>query len=1100
MPVPSSKAPPINSLLVALVTLALLASPAPAQLPEESPPLDEIRAAISANLAGLEGATDPDSPERARATSILTGALDEIAAAQGIKAETLALAELLSSAPAQLVGIRGQTALALESLDSTPPPPATPPSAGELQQSLAASRASVTRRNEALATLSEQLDALKARPEELGREEQAAREILSSQPPPDAPPGSPPYLFHQARLARARATLAAAQQEELTFSSRREILEARIELAAAELAAAEEELARVERLAVDQRQAEADRFQKIVAESAAIAADQPPEFARLLGEMDAHTQKLFDLNREIRAADFETASTIARRNRAQSALQRIRSNVEAGGSRGVLGQLLIQERRRLPDPRLLRLEARQRAQTMADNRLWLLSLDEAAPPTLRRQRHQAAQADEETPELVALRQQHAELTRAVANGGERFADALNSLDRASSELLHITLQSRAYLLEKSLWTRTSSAIGPATFSGLPEALSWCFGHGRLAQLRDAMLDSFSTYPARHGTGIALLVALFALAPRCRRTLASSARALRRIATDSYSATLAAALATLILALPIPLIAAGLGASLFVGASASPWQSGMSLALLAAAPLLLLITLLSRVCREDGLARAHFQWHQKAIATTRLALHRVAPLLPIGHSLAVLTTADPTGQAARTLGQLALLFTLAALAALVAQIFHPKLGVLAFPPRRGNPGFLFRLRFLWPPLLLLLIAATATLAASGFFLAAINLMSRLGASAMIIVAAILAHATILRWFSMTKRRLLLAHRLRERQERVAAEDTQDAPHAEEASIGEIEEETINLAEVDSKTRSLLAFLVGLTLAISLWASWSTLVPALGAISSFAPFGALTIGQLAAALIIVAITYSVANNLPAFIEFALLGRLKVDGGSRYAITTLCRYAILVIGAASLFSTLGTDWEKLGWVAAALSVGLGFGLQEIVANFVSGIILLFERPIRVGDIVTIGQETGVVTRIQMRATTLTNWDRKELIIPNKELITGQILNWTLTSQVNRVLVEVGVAYGSDLDLALETLSQIAQDHPLIVADPPPVSCVERFGDSQVSLSLRCYLPDMENRLATITALHLAIAHRFRAAGIEIPFPQRDIHISTPGMAPIP
>jgi potassium-dependent mechanosensitive channel len=176
----------------------------------------------------------------------------------------------------------------------------------------------------------------------------------------------------------------------------------------------------------------------------------------------------------------------------------------------------------------------------------------------------------------------------------------------------------------------------------------------------------------------------------------------------------------------------------------------------------------------------------------------------------------------------------------------------------------------------------------------------------------------------------------------------------------------------------------------------------------------------------------------------------------------------------------------------------LQEIFANFVSGLIILFERPVRVGDVVTIDSVTGVVSRIRMRATTIIDGDRKELIIPNKEFITGRVLNWTLTDPVNRVVIKVGVAYGSDTHRATDILLDLAKKHPHVLDDPPPGVALESFGDSALNFVLRCFLPNMDNRGTVIHELHMAIDHEFRAAGIEIALPQQDVHVRSIELPP--
>jgi potassium efflux system protein len=225
--------------------------------------------------------------------------------------------------------------------------------------------------------------------------------------------------------------------------------------------------------------------------------------------------------------------------------------------------------------------------------------------------------------------------------------------------------------------------------------------------------------------------------------------------------------------------------------------------------------------------------------------------------------------------------------------------------------------------------------------------------------------------------------------------------------------------------------------------------------------------------------------------VLRGLEIHHGTRVAIVTLCQYALIAVGLFFFFGALNVDWARFGWIAAALSVGLGFGLQEVVANFVCGLILLFERPVRVGDVVTVEGTTGKVSKIRMRATTIINWERQELVVPNKSFITGAILNWTLSNSVNRIIVAVGVAYGSDTEKARQLLLEVAADHPVVLEDPAPLASFEGFADSALTLQLRAYLPDTDNRLSIITQLHAEIDKRFAEAGIEIAFPQRDLHL---------
>jgi potassium efflux system protein len=257
--------------------------------------------------------------------------------------------------------------------------------------------------------------------------------------------------------------------------------------------------------------------------------------------------------------------------------------------------------------------------------------------------------------------------------------------------------------------------------------------------------------------------------------------------------------------------------------------------------------------------------------------------------------------------------------------------------------------------------------------------------------------------------------------------------------------------------------------------------------------VTLANVGLGLLIGFVTYVAARNIPSVLEIILRQRPGVTAGSRLAFATLARYTIALVGSIIALGSIGADWSKLQWLVAALGVGIGFGLQEIVANFISGLIILLERPVRVGDIVTVGDTSGTVTRVQIRATTIRTWDRQELLVPNKEFITGRVLNWTLSDEIIRIHFIVGIAYGSDVEKALALIDEAARENETVLEDPLPLVTFEGFGDNSLNLGLRCFVPTLNRRLETVTALHRAINDKFNAAGIVIAFPQRDVHLDT-------
>jgi potassium efflux system protein len=247
----------------------------------------------------------------------------------------------------------------------------------------------------------------------------------------------------------------------------------------------------------------------------------------------------------------------------------------------------------------------------------------------------------------------------------------------------------------------------------------------------------------------------------------------------------------------------------------------------------------------------------------------------------------------------------------------------------------------------------------------------------------------------------------------------------------------------------------------------------------------------ALAVGLIVAAAARNLPGVLEIAVLQRLPIGFGSRYAITKIAQYLIVAIGIVVIFSTIGVAWSHLQWLVAALGVGLGFGLQEIFANFMSGLIMLFERPVRIGDTVTIGDLSGTVSRMRMRATTITDWDNKEIIVPNKMFITDRLINWTLSDPITRVIIPVGIAYGSDTNLAYRVICETAEQNPIVLEEPQYQVFFLGFGESSLNFELRVFVRDLGDRLRVRHELHMAINKAFAENDIEIPFPQRDLHV---------
>jgi small-conductance mechanosensitive channel len=225
--------------------------------------------------------------------------------------------------------------------------------------------------------------------------------------------------------------------------------------------------------------------------------------------------------------------------------------------------------------------------------------------------------------------------------------------------------------------------------------------------------------------------------------------------------------------------------------------------------------------------------------------------------------------------------------------------------------------------------------------------------------------------------------------------------------------------------------------------------------------------------------------------ILRKGGIEKGVRLSIERLIHYAVLFIGFMLAISMLGFELTKFTIMLSALGVGIGFGLQGVVNNFVSGLILLFERPIRVGDTVEIGGQWAEVRKIGLRATTVQTYDQSDVIVPNADLTTQQVTNWTLSSRQVRLIIPVGVAYGSDVQLVHETLITSAKANSMVSESPEPQVLFLKFGESSLDFELRVWINDASYRLIVMSELHYEIDRRFREANIVIAFPQRDLHL---------
>ncbi len=255
--------------------------------------------------------------------------------------------------------------------------------------------------------------------------------------------------------------------------------------------------------------------------------------------------------------------------------------------------------------------------------------------------------------------------------------------------------------------------------------------------------------------------------------------------------------------------------------------------------------------------------------------------------------------------------------------------------------------------------------------------------------------------------------------------------------------------------------------------------------------ITVLSLVLFVLVLTISFFITKFFNFFILRRLLLRFGVDQGIRFTLQRINFYLMMSIGTIIAFQFIGIDLSGLAVIFGMLSVGIGFGLQNVTSNFVSGLILLLERPIKIGDRVMVGQTEGDVQDINIRSTTIRSLDNVSIIVPNSDFISSKVVNWSYGDTRVRINIEVGVSYDSDLDLVLNTLLEIAKAHPQVLSSPEPDVLFDSFGDSAWNLRLRVWLAFPKDHHKVRSDLNIAIVRKFRERAIEIPFPQQDIHV---------
>lgn len=1080
---------------------------------------------VTARLKKVEETKDLDPSLRSTLTETYGRILQQLKLADEAKARAKAFSQAIERAPAQLQELKSESAAGPAAAEAEASITAGTTRA-EAQKKLSQAQAKLAEAQKTLADLQNEPKLRSERRLEIPKLQDAIRKQLDEfekqlAVKPNAEESTEAVLVtHWLLVARKRALeqeLLTNQEELAAYEATADLLAAQRDQAVVREAQAEEAVQRWQAAVNERRRNEASR-QALDAER--VKTHAHPAIKRLAGEnteLAARRQATADL---IEQAGAQSERLETRLQNLEQQYAKVTDRAERAGLNETIGLLLRKYREDLPNVREHRRNVAARQAEIASLSLHLLELEDERAELADLDavvKQNASHIDdavnpiempiiaEEMRELFQTKRDY--LDSLIADTGS-YLDKLLALETQERQYIKKAEEFQQFSDENVLWIRSAARPRFSDLPALVDACGWLASGDNWQDVLQAVRDDLHAAPWFYAGLVCSCLLLGTAQHFWRRRLRECGREAQQGTATSFKPTAEALLLTVLLSAGWPALLWLCGWRLDEIGDTGEFPQAIGLAIQGIALLWLALELARQMCRGQGLGEAHFDWSHGSVRVVRRTLRwLLAGGLPAAFVVLVMES-QATESWKATLGRAAFVLAQGLTAWCAWQIWHAPSGLFSELVSHESDARWKRFERFWQFATVGAPIVLAAIALAGYYYTAVQLAGWMYCTVFLLFGVVVLHAAMLRWMLLAYRELAI-QRARERRAAeaaaTAAAGTDGKPPLADAGIPE---PAVSLSDVNIQTRSLLRMGLLATLLIGTWLIWSGVLPALGIFARIELWpnplalieagatevpveGRLTLADAILALIIAMVTFAAARNIPGLLEITVLRQLSMDAGLRYAVTAVSKYAITVVGMIAAFGRLGVGWTQVQWLVAAVSVGLGFGMQEIFANFVSGLILLFERPIRIGDVVSVGEVTGKVSRIRIRATTITDWDLRELVVPNKEFITGRVMNWTLTDTTARMTIHVGVAYRSDPDLVRLILLRIAREHPLVLKSPAPHALLDDLGESSINFTLRVYLTNLDASLQVRHELHASILAELRAAGIELPFPQRDLNL---------
>ena len=912
-------------------------------------------------------------------------------------------------------------------------------------------------------------------------------------------------LSLQAESAKLKAQVDELELAQLSANNRQELARMRSELAQKQSEQLDAYLQALRNQLNSQRQREAEKALESTELLAENSANLPPS---LVKQFAVNRELSQALNQQAQRMDLVASQQRQATNQTlqvRQALNTLREQSQWLGSSNLLGEALRAQVARLPEmPKPQQLDTE-----MAQLRVHRLRYEDllSKQPQLREIRQADGQplASDETRILEAQLRTQRELLNSLLQGGDTLILELTKLKVANGQLEEALKEINEATHRYLFWT---SDVSPITFAWpleIVQDLHRLISLDTFSQLGKASVMMLTSKETLIPLFAALILVGFSISSRKHftRFLERSSNRVGKVTQDHFWLTLRTVFWSILVASPLPVLWMTLGYGL-----QAAWPYPLAVAIgngvTATVPLLWVVMICAAFARPNGLFVAHFGWPRNRVARAmRYYLMSIGLIVPLIMALFMFDNLHDR-EFSSSLGRLCFVLICGALA--IVTLSLKRAGIPLFLDKEGNGDNMIN-RMLWNLLMgAPLVAILAALV--GYLATAEALLARLETSVAIWFLLLVIYHVIRRWMLIQRRRIAFDRAKHRRAEMLAQRARgEEDPHHSMSLEGSPE---VDISEVDLDTLSaqslrLVRSILMLIALVSVIVLWSEIHSAFGFLENISLWDVtstvqgveslepITLGAVLIAILVFIVTTQLVRNLPALLELAVLQHLSLTPGTGYAITTITKYLLMLVGGLVGFSMIGIEWAKLQWLVAALGVGLGFGLQEIFANFISGLIILFEKPIRIGDTVTIRDLTGSVTKINTRATTISDWDRKEIIVPNKAFITEQFINWSLSDSVTRVVLTVPAPSDANSEEVTQILMTAAERCSLVIDTPAPEVFLVDLQQGIQIFELRIYAAEMGHRMPLRHEIHQLILAGFREHGIDMPFPPFQMRLET-------